>query len=97
MKEFNLQINKAAKENIPGGVRKIYSPYWIKENLTYDELTRIREEAESNPSQNYNLKLQHAKAIYLRAKIDSKIKSRKDKTAAFKLEKGSTKLWKLTK
>jgi len=65
--------------------------------MAYDELTRVKAEAESNLNQYNKLKLQHAKAIYFSTKIESKRNSWRDKTAALKIEKDITKLWKLTK
>ncbi|PVD24868.1 hypothetical protein C0Q70_15357 [Pomacea canaliculata] len=51
VKDFNASIIKAAKEIIPRGVRKDYTPYWTAElQRAHDDLTKAREEAETNPS-----------------------------------------------
>jgi len=43
--------------------------------IAHNELIQVREEAESNPSKNNNLKPQHAKAVCFRTKIESKRKA----------------------
>jgi hypothetical protein len=44
---------------MPRGVRKDYEPYWSNGmQKTHDALTRAREEAETNPIQENNIKLQ---------------------------------------
>jgi hypothetical protein len=53
------------------GVRKDYEPYWSNEmQKTHDALTRAREEAETNPIQENNIKLQESKARYLITKLE---------------------------
>ena len=59
------------------------------------KLSEVREEAESNPSQEANLSLQHAKAKYLRHKREAQRKSWKKKTASLNLERDDRKLWRL--
>ena len=45
IKEYNSIIIKAAKETIPRGVRKDYTPYWTAELQTaHNDLTQAREE-----------------------------------------------------
>ncbi|CAG2257388.1 unnamed protein product [Mytilus edulis] len=71
VKIFNASIVKAAKESIPRGVRKDYNSYWSNEiQETHNALTRAREEAESNPSQENNIKLQQSKAKHLKTKLE---------------------------
>jgi ribonuclease HI/endonuclease/exonuclease/phosphatase family metal-dependent hydrolase len=98
VKDFNSSILKAAKETIPRGVRKNYAPYWTdKLQTAHEELTKAREDAEKEPSQANNIRLQEKKAVYLKTKIESTRKSWREKTSALNLEKESTKLWRLTK
>lgn len=98
VKEFNNCISKAAKECIPYGARKDYTPYWTSElQKAHDALTEARQEAESYPSQENNIKLQERKAKFLRTKLESKRRSWREKTASLNMEKDTTKLWRLTK
>ena len=98
VKEFNKNIIKAAKETIPRGVRKNYTPYWTTDlQKAHDKLSAAREEAEAHPSQENNIQLQERKAKFLKIKLESKRKSWREKTASLNLERDTTKLWKLTK
>ncbi|KAK7113996.1 hypothetical protein V1264_000134 [Littorina saxatilis] len=98
IKEFNASIIQAAKDSIPRGVRKDYIPYWSDElQKTHDALTRMREEAETNPSQENNIKLQESKAKHLKTKLECKRRGWREKTAGLNMEKDTTKLWKLTR
>jgi ribonuclease HI len=98
VKEFNAKIIQAAKESIPRGTRKNYTPYWTEElQRTHEMLTKAREEAEQHPCQENNIKLQECKAKHLRTKLQSKRKSWQEKTASLNLEKDTRKLWKITK
>jgi len=98
VKIFNASIVKAVKENIPRGVRKDYKPYWCNEiQQTHDALTRAREEAEQNPSQENNIKLQQRKAKHLRTKLQCQRRGWREKTSSLNMEKDSKKLWNLTK
>ena len=87
MKAFNTNVLKAAKESTPRGVRKDYKPYWsIEIQATHDALTKAREEAELNPSQENNVKLQQCKAKHLRTKKECKRKGRREKTASLNMK-----------
>ncbi|CAG2245306.1 unnamed protein product [Mytilus edulis] len=98
VKIFNTSIVRAAKESIPRGVRKDYKPYWSNEiQETHDALTRAREEAESNPSQENNIKLQQSKAKHLKTKLECQRRGWREKTSSLNMEKDTTKLWNLTK
>ena len=98
VKDFNNSIAQAAKECIPNGARKEYTPYWTSElQKAHDALSQAREEAEENPCQENNIKLQERKAKFLRTKLESKRKSWRKKTANLHMEKDSRKLWNLTK
>ena len=98
VKIFNASILKAAKESIPRGVRKDYKPYWCDEiKKTHDTLTRAREEAEANPSQENNTKLQYTKAKNLRTKLQCQRQGLREKTSSLNMEKDTKKLWNLTK
>jgi hypothetical protein len=56
---------------MPRGVRKDYVPYWSNEmQKAHDALTRAREEAETNPIQENNIKLQESKTRYLITKLE---------------------------
>jgi ribonuclease HI len=98
IKDLNHSILKAAKETIPRGVTKNYTPYWNEElEKTHSDLAEAREEAERNPSQQNNNNLQQTKAKYLRTAIEAKRKGWRKVTSELNLEKDTTKLWKLTR
>ncbi|PVD38981.1 hypothetical protein C0Q70_01606 [Pomacea canaliculata] len=84
VKDFNASIIKAAKETIPRGVRKDYTPYLTAElQRAHDDLTKAREEAETSPSQENNIKLQETNAKLLRTKVECKRRSWTDSTAEY--------------
>ena len=62
---------------------------------THDALTKAREEAETNPSQENNIKLQQRKAKHLRTELECQ--RWREKTSSLNIEKDTTKLWNLTK
>lgn len=98
VRDFNKCILKSAQQSIPRGARKDYKPYWsdqLEELQT--KLSEAREEAENNPSQEANNNLQHAKAKFLRHKLEAQRKSWRNKTASLNFERDSRRLWKLTK
>ena len=98
IQDYNRGIIQAAKESIPRGVRKNYKPYWtptLQED--HDNLTRAREDAEANPSDENHIKLQHMKAKYLKTKLESTRRCWREKTGKLNMERDSSKLWKLTK
>jgi hypothetical protein len=65
---------------------------------THDALTRAREEAETNPSQENNIKLQQSKAKHLRTKLESQRRGwGEENTSSLNMEKDTTMLWNLTK
>ena len=98
VRDFNASIIKAAKETIPRGVRKNYTPYWTpKLQDAQDKLTRAREEAETNPSQENNIKLQQCKAQYLKTKLECTRKSWREKTEKLNMERDTTKMWRLAR
>ena len=98
VKDFNACVLKAAKETIPKGVRKNYTPFWTEDLQTAEEkLNKAREKAEQTPSQENHLRLQESKAKYLRTKLECKRRSWRQKTASLNMEKDTTKLWKLTR
>jgi hypothetical protein len=64
----------------------------------HDALTRAREEAETNPSQENNIKLQQSKAKHLRTKLECQIRGwREENTSSLNMEKDTTMLWNLAK
>ena len=98
VKEFNNSIAQAAKECIPNGARKDYTPYWTSElQKAHDALTEARREAETNPSQENKIKLQETKAKFLRTKLENRRRTWREKTANLNMEKDTKKLWNLTK
>ena len=97
-KQFNAAIIKAAKEAIPRGVTKDYTPYWSNElQQSHDTLTKAREDAEREPSNENNINLQQCKAKHLRTKLECKRKSWREKTASLNMERDTRKLWNLTR
>ena len=91
-------ILKAAKETIPRGARRDYKPFWSDElKVLEDELNEAREKAEKDASEASTIQLQHAKARFLKAKLEAKRKSWRAKTSSLNLEKDGKALWKLTK
>ena len=98
VKEYTSNIIKAAKETIPRGVRKNYTPYWNEDfQKTHEALTEARKEAERRPCQETQIKLQQAKAKHLRMTIESKRRGWREKTAGLNMEKDNKDLWRLTK
>ena len=98
VRDFSNCISQAAKECIPKGARSGYTPYWTSElQKAHDALTEARTEAENNPSQENNIRLQERKAKFLRTKLENKRQSWRKKTAGLNMEKDTSKLWKLTK
>ncbi len=97
-RDFNTAILKAAHKCIPRGSRRDYKLYWSNDlDVLQDDLSEVRREVETNPSQENNISLQQAKAKFLQAKIHARRKSWKEKTASLNLEKDDRTLWKLTK
>ena len=97
VKDYNAGIIKAAKETIPRGVRKNYTPYWNPTlQKAHDDLTRAREQAESNPGQGQNIELQKSKAQYTRTKLESSREGWRKKTGSLNME-NDTQVWNLLK
>ena len=68
VKDFNKFILLAAQETIPRGARRNYKPYWSNEpQKLQDAMSKVS----ANPSQGNNTKLQQAKAIFLRHKLQA--------------------------
>ena len=98
VRDFNACILKAAHEAIPRGSRKGYKPYWSNElQELEDALSEARREAEVNPSQENNIRLQQAKAKFLKKKLHAIRRSWREKTSSLNFEKDGSKLWRLTK
>ena len=98
VKEWTQGILKAAKETIPRGARRDYKPFWSDDlQVLEDDLNEAREIAEKDASEASAIRLQRAKAKFLKAKLAAKRKSWREKTSSLNLEKDSKALWKLTK
>ena len=98
VKEWTKGILRAAKETIPRGARRDYKPFWSdKLQALEDDLNEAREKAEKDPSDASTIGLQQAKAKFLKAKLEAKRKSWREKTSSLNLEKDGKALWKLTK
>ena len=98
VKDFNASILRAAHEAIPRGSRKEYKPYWSNElQELEDALSEARRQAEVNPSQENNIRLQQVKAKFLKTKLHARRRSWRDKTSSLNFEKDGRKLWSLTK
>ena len=98
VKEWTQGILKAAKETIPKGARRDYKPFWSDEiKALEDDLNVAREEAEKDASQESAIRLQCAKAKFLKAKVEAKRRSWREKTSSLNMEKDSKALWKLAK
>jgi ribonuclease HI len=96
VRELNGCILQAAKESIPRGARKEYKPYWSNQlQQLQDEMTEARSEAENNPSDENHLRLQQTKAKFLKAKLQARRQSWREKTAALNFEKDGKKLWRV--
>ena len=94
--DLNRQILQAAHECIPRGARKDYKPYWTSDLQDLEtKLNNARSLAESQPSDEHQIKLQEAKAKFLRTKIQAKRQSWRSKTASLNMEKDGRKLWRL--
>lgn len=96
VRDFNACILQAARETIPRGARKDYKPYWSNElQQLQNEMETARVEAETYPSDQNHMRLQETKAKFLKAKIQAKRHSWRQKTASLNLEKDGKKLWNL--
>ena len=62
-----------------------------------DSLNEARKDAEDNPSQESAINLQRAKAKFLKAKLEAKRRSWREKTESLNFQKDGRKLWKITK
>ena len=63
VKDFNVGILTAVHKSIPRGARQNYKPYWSEELERLDEeLSAVRREAETNPSQVNHNHLRNTKA-----------------------------------
>ena len=88
VRDFNQYILKSAQQSIPRGARKDYKPYWLEQlEELQTKLSDARVEAEDNPSQEANINLPHAKAKFLRHKLEAQRKSWRNKTASLNLER----------
>lgn len=65
-------------ESSQRGVRKNYTPYGTSK-LAHIELSKVRDEAETNFSKESNIQLQEKKAKFLRTKLELKGKKLKRK------------------
>ena len=98
VKEWTQGILKAAKETIPRGARRDYKPFWSDDlQVLEDNLNEAREKAEKDASEASTIQLQQAKARFLKAKLEAKRKSWREKTSSLNLEKHDKALWKLAK
>ena len=75
-KQFQEAIKNAAKQSIPRGSRKTYTPYWNKglQNL-HSDVTKARYEAETNPSEENNIALKAKTAKFRKETIEATKKS----------------------
>lgn len=65
VKDCNGSVLQAVHKSIPRGARKAYRPCWNGElEKLHGELSEARQEAETNPTQEINNKLQHAKVKF---------------------------------
>ena len=98
MKQFQEAIKNAAKQSIPRGSRKTYTPYWNKglQNL-HSDVTKARYEAETNPSEENNIALKAKTAKFRKETIEATKKSWHEKTNGLDFDKNGTKLWKITR
>ena len=96
VRDLNACILQAAHETIPRGARKEYKPYWTNQlQQLHDEMSEARQEAETNPSDESHIRLQQTKAKFLKAKVQARCASWREKTAALNFEKDGKKLWKV--
>ncbi len=92
--DLNAVILKASHKCIPLRSRRDYKPYWSNDlEVLQEDLSYARLDAETTPSQENNITLRQAKAKFLKAKIQARRTSWKEKIASLNMEK----LWKLTK
>ena len=97
VKEWTKGIIQAANETIPRGARRDYKPFWSNQlKELEDDLNEAREKAEKEPSQTNTILLQQAKAKFLKAKLEAKRRSWREKTSTLNM-RNDTALWKLTK
>ena len=98
IKEFNNYVLQAAKECIPKGARKDYTPYWNEElNNKHNELTRTINLADVAPSFENNAALKQTNAKFIKTRNAARRSSWMKKTASLNMETDSNKLGHLTK
>ena len=96
VREMNTCILKAAHECIPRGARKNYKPYWNSQlQQLQDDMAEAREKAEKHPTDENHTLLQKSTATFLKAKLEARRRSWKEKTSSLNLEKDGNKLWKV--
>ena len=87
-KQFQEAIKNAAKQSIPRGSRKTYTPYWNKglQNL-HSDVTKARYEAETNPSEENNIALKANTAKFRKETIEATKRAGTKKQTASTLTK----------
>ena len=87
-KQFQEAIKNAAKQSIPRGSRKTYTPYWNKglQNL-HSDVTKARYEAETNPSEENNIALKAKTAKFRKETIEATKRAGTKKQTASTLTK----------
>lgn len=94
VRELNSFVLQAAHECIPRGTHKDYKPFWSNQmQELQDEMTEARQKIENHPSDENDTQLEQTKAKFLKAKLQARRQSWREKTAALNLEKDGKKLW----
>ena len=98
MEEFNNYVLQAAKERIPKGARKDYTPYWNEDlNNKHNELTTARNLADIAPYIENNTTLKQTNARFIMTSNEASRSSWMKKTASLNMETDSNMSWHLTK
>ena len=98
IKELKNYVLQAAKECIPKGPRKDYTPYWNEDlNNKHNELTTARNLADVASSIENNTALKKTNAKFIKTRNEYRRSSWMKKTASLNMESDSNKLWHQTK
>jgi len=95
-RDFNNAVLESAKAAIPRGRRRNYQPNWSsKMEALHNDLSKARDDMESNPT-NTNVQTHNkAKAMFIREKVQATRQGWHEKTASLNMDKDMQSLWKL--
>ena len=98
IKDLKRAILKAAKETIPRGARRNYTPYWTEElQQLEDVIEEARENTENNPTVKNNIALKAPTAKHRKGFVHEGRRCWREQTEQLNVDKEGNKLWRLTR